>query len=240
MIRKIKEVIREVLKSFALGRQMYSLWWKLKSKSIVYVKRRRLRVVGPKALGKISKCFDEIGLQWFVDYGTLIGVAREGAFLKHDVDIDVSVMPVGRSVKQMISCLTNNGFRFLRAFEYEGQITELTVEYKRLPIDLFFCFFDNSGRMYTQLYTAFDGDYSAGSWGGFRNYRPNVNAFIELPFGKDRVKAPENYDEVLSRHYGNWRVPDNGWRFEKDGKSEVLVKLPNCAHVLRSVSEVKR
>lgn len=51
-------------------------------------KRRILRIM----VQNISKAFNEHGVQYWLDYGTLLGAHRTGDILRHDHDADISLL----------------------------------------------------------------------------------------------------------------------------------------------------
>ncbi len=93
---------------------------------------------GLEITSKISKVLDNSGIEYFFTYGTLLGLIRNGGFMKHDIDLDLGVIRTGEfSWNKLNSLLTNVGFKQLHEFSLDGEITEQTYEYKGMTIDFF-------------------------------------------------------------------------------------------------------
>ena len=72
------------------------------------------------------------------EFGTLLGIYREGDFMKHDFDFDFGAFT--EDADTIVSILLNNGF--IITHEFVGidnpQIRECTFKYKGINIDFFF------------------------------------------------------------------------------------------------------
>ena len=144
--------------------------------------------------------------QWYVVSGTLLGLHREGAFLKHDYDIDLGIHFQPEVYNQLLSKLKDSTFIISKRISYievsktseQGNyLNELPAIIKLIhpngiSIDLF---------IHHQ-----DGNVL---WHGSSIHRWE-NTFFDLKkvnfLGLD-VFIPSNPDQYLTENYGDWRTP---------------------------------
>lgn len=234
----MREIIKKLLKSCALGRIIYEPVHKMYRLYSIPHRRRILRRYGKGVLADLAEIISRRGIPAFAAYGTLLGFVRENGFLSHDDDIDLGVLPGEWNARRLLEVLLTeeSGFSFNSAFAYNGKVTEFNLSYKNVPIDFFF-------------YEA-DGDkFYAGSYHYFPevNY-PAPNANTAQRVGEPRIEGlsilniygvdfpvPANTEYVLEKLYGNWRVPDTKW---DDSKHPGIEDLPGFAYRLTDINEV--
>ena len=62
--------------------------------------------------------------------------------------------------------------------------------------------------------------------------RESLTKFIDLKMFGVMVKIPANYEEVLSAHYGEWKVKNAKWYYTtSSGKKGERLDLPGIAHI---------
>lgn len=69
----------------------------------------------------IKKVLDDHGMIWWLDSGSLLGMIRDGKFLKQDKDIDIGILNTKNeeNIQKMISDFASMGFRIVR-FQKNG------------------------------------------------------------------------------------------------------------------------
>jgi hypothetical protein len=155
-----------------------------------------------------DRLVQEIGVSWFVTSGTLLGLVREGGFIKHDDDLDVAyvsaetsdegILKQRRRIHAVLNAIPN-----VRAQDCAGG---------------HFWVFWSSGELQFMfdLFTGF-------VRGGFFNEYPlkpmTLTADRVLPpkdatlYG-ERTRVPREPEALLALNYGEgWRVPDPNFRF---------------------------
>lgn len=231
----MKRMIRNILNKFSLGRtvceKLSNISFKYRLRKNNKLQNRNLHKFGPEAVRYIVAAMKSCHIEFIADYGTLLGFVRDNGFIKHDIDMDFSVLSGMQNYKRLVCKLIDCGFSFVHAFDYEGTITEITVRYKGITIDFF-----NMGRIgdknYTQFYTFDTPDGDALHRPGIRHFRPNIAGLGHISvYGVD-VPVPSNYDEFLSTHYGNWKVRDNKWNYAHDGRVDTKMKLDKLCTIL--------
>ena len=145
-------------------------------------------------LKEIKKLLDNLGVKFFVVFGTLLGIYRDKAFLEGDPDIDIGIFGEERN-QEVRTAIQEAGFKIRQASP--RYLRHLSVE-KRTLTDIHF--FSEEGNSY-QCYV--------------KTGKPCV-AFPSK-FGKlEKVKfrgmsffAPSPIEDFLRWCYGDWRDRSN-------------------------------
>lgn len=162
----------------------------------------------------------ELEGRYWVWGGVLLGVAREGAPLAHDRDVDFAILreDFSRLVK-VIPALRAAGFRPLGQYRNnDGEVTELTFRKHGGRFEFFL--FDPVGDMLR--YFVF-GQYAG------------KNLQVELAIPNQKLESFEMLGKTWFRHadfeheleciYGNWRTRNRSWNYLIDDHSIVETKL---------------
>ena len=235
----MKEIIKRVLKSCAIGRLLYEPMHKLYRAYSVPHRRRMLRKHGRYVLEHVLEVIKKHRIPAFAAYGTLLGFVRDNGFLPHDDDIDLGILPGEWTPQRLLKVLLEEeeGFSFLFAFSYNRRVTEFKLQYRKVPIDFFF--YEDDGEKF------FAGSY---------HYLPNVeypspNANSAQRVCEPRIESldsirvydldfpiPSNAEHVLESLYGNWRIPDTNWN---DNKHPGIEDLPGFAYSVTKEEAMK-
>ena len=65
----------------------HRIYWRYLRKKM----QNSIKVNGKIFLGDIQKVFDELNIDFWLEFGTLLGAIREKNFIGHDIDIDIGV-----------------------------------------------------------------------------------------------------------------------------------------------------
>jgi len=228
---------------------MYELLYLAPRRFFACRKRRlRLRRYGAEILEKVSQVFDRLGVPYFVNFGTLLGIVREGDFIAHDDDVDIGVLPGFNKHKELIEMLLDEGFVFKRGFEFNGGISELAFWYNDIAVDFFFYHLcdvaDNrAGRMYYQEYSTGglipDASERVAAISARRIYCPIVNELHPCMFKGVQVLVPSNAEEYLDAVFGtNWKTPIKNWTTADSKLDLVPVEVPAYVIGLEVAHEV--
>ena len=213
-------------------------WFKLKQKQkkikILYVpvkayknwnykrdnerKRQLLQENGLEITSKISKVLDNSGIEYFFTYGTLLGLIRNGGFMKHDIDLDLGVIRTEEfSWNKLNSLLTNAGFKQLHEFSLDGEITEQTYEYKGMTID-FFIYEKENEHMISYVYFNKKGIVNEDPTKKFvsKMISSQIKEFKYLEINNQKYRIPVNAEQYLADIYSeSWRIPNPNWVSEE-------------------------
>lgn len=208
----VKNAIRKMLKSSALGKTVYPFFQKCWRSYAIPRRQKRLQKYGPQVLERLHRLMLKNNVQYYCDYGTLIGFVRDNGFIKHDDDIDISIQPGTMKPADVLKVFMDAGYGYLHGFDYQGRLMEFSVmDVSGVSIDVFFPVkMDEAGKIH---------GYQP-IWEPTRSY-PNerANTVIEYDFaeatGVKTIKVvgtaalvPGNFDDVLTSEYGPWKVPD--------------------------------
>ncbi len=180
-------------------------------------KKRRIFCVqkyGIKEIETIVTALNNEGLCSFVDFGTLLGLMREGHLLKHDADIDIGIVQESdNAIKKADSILESFGYTLYREFTVAGVIKEQSYMRNHIKIDLqLYTPEENTETMYCYLFYTPENDSKAKQWKSVIKKCPLVEKTRIIQIDNHRIFIPEKAEEILEYKYGsNWKVPDKSW-----------------------------
>jgi len=167
---------------------------------------------------RAKECLDNAGLFFWLDFGTLLGAYREKDFIKHDMDIDISMFT--KDIEAAKKAMLQGGFKLYRTFEVFGDPTgvEQTYSYKGVFLDIFY-YLENGDLMYCHAFSWHeDDDYR---FGGAKEasvkkwFCPNTG-FAPLMFKGHQFNAPKDIVKYLTVNYGpNFMKPDKKFDYKK-------------------------
>lgn len=182
-------------------------------------KRRTLQDNGLAVCGMIHDVLSAAGISYFADHGTLLGLIRENGMIKHDTDMDFSVPPQ-ESMHRIYSTLVGQGLKVVHGFSCNGEIAEVTFEYRGISMDFFRCHAIGDKLGHYAFVTKYD--EKTGKFLGVMAHeriRPPLAGLETRTFGekiKVKVSIPVNAVEYLAAAYGNWKIPDSKTDFSSD------------------------
>jgi len=214
----INRNLKSILRSTRAGRLLYD-WLLVAYKNHLWAQRcRKLRRFGPAIIREAHEILVAADLPYFADYGTLLGAVREHGFIKHDDDVDYTVPCGAPSPKHYLDAFANHPtFKFQWAFEYKGEITELTFSYNEVLVDFFFSRMED-GLAYNYAYRDTPGLVD---WKPYRERRCVNGRYEDVDFVGAKLRIPENYDEILTTKYGDWHTPVS---YQREGRKDDVAK----------------
>ena len=211
----MKEQIKKVLKASALGKKVYPcIQWVYRLVAIP-LKRYRLRRYGVGMLERLHATLTQNNVDYYLDFGTLLGIVRENDFIRHDDDIDLTIVEKDANPRQILKVLLNNGFDFIHAMKVGGRIVEFSVAYKKLSADFFFYIPVNRPSCVGICGVYFDPTVKYDN-PNQNNYRvwffPDDIKTRISQFKGTSVKIPVDAEKLLEFEYGKgWRLPIKDW-----------------------------
>jgi hypothetical protein len=197
MIPYIKKTLK---KNIILRKSVYPILFKISE--MVHYRQRLIKRYGFEVLKLVDETAREHNIPYYVAFGTLLGIIREGGFIKHDRDMDLTVLPSDSSLLPFIKGLISKGFVFELAYLIDNErFYEFRVRYKEISIDFFlpqengsFLVFFISQNIITYP-------------------KPSID---RLPVKYFSINIPSNINDHLEWCYGeNWKVPDKQWNSNK-------------------------
>lgn len=212
----MKTKIIAIIKSLPAGRAIYLCLLSFYKAIITPIRCRRLQRYGFKILGELNDVLTMHKIEYYVSYGTLLGIVRERNFLRHDDDIDIWVNHDNvKNVKEFVKKMSDVGFSFKHVLLIGDQILYYTFKRYQVSVDMF-CFIraeDGSGLYISGVYTDLNIKYEKPSQNSWRRIkRPNIDSGKEIECGGSRFVVPANAIEILEALYGKgWDIPNPNW-----------------------------
>lgn len=180
----------------------------------VYKRNKLFLNHGLDALYAMDDAFCELGIMYWLEFGTLLGAVREKGFIEHDLDIDLACFFADYS-EENEKVFQKHGFVKTRGFLIDdGKFgREETYTYKGVDIDIFY-FHLRDDEMYCHLFAPRPGagwNETVKKDGDFlvRELRYPYAGFEPLEFFDRTFNVPSNLKEHLSASYGeNYMVKD--------------------------------
>lgn len=184
----------------------------------------------PKLLFQLKKSLDENNIQFWLDFGTLLGAFREHDFIKHDLDLDIGTFYENH--KSVREALTKNGFQVLRDFtvkknDYEG--IEETYIYLGVTIDVFY-YHKRGDMMYCNTFSMIENEYNDMTRFNVKEITVPCNGLKCMNFKGLEFMVPKDTEMHLQYHYGkNFMIPNAKFDYKKEATN--VCWLPNDKYV---------
>lgn len=180
----------------------------------IYEKKNKLFLKNAIDVARaITTLFQNNNIQYWFEFGSLLGAYRDHGFIPHDFDIDLGVMFKDKAAIREI--LISNGFKLVREFttnhgdEYG---CEQTYSYLGIPIDLFF-FHINGTQMYCNSFRHKPNGDSYNTWEVEEVTLP-YSGFKAMDFLGITIQVPKNIEMHLKSNYGeNFMIPDPNFSY---------------------------
>ena len=194
-------------------------------------KQKAIRAAGMQVMAETQKTLRALGAESFADFGTCLGLVREGQLLKHDIDMDLGVIAAPEQRDGIRVALEKKGYRLWRQYLYNGSVVEESYHYKDIKVDFNYyvmtadyartwLFYREPGYVYKDKYTRHVVEM---------NYDP-ITGTHEQEFNGVSVVLPDDPEHLMEEKYGpGWRVPDTGWIY---WKSPAATLLPETSYFI--------
>lgn len=215
----MKDMIKKFLRKFPLSRKAFIEWEHRRIEEGIEKKRLILRENGNKLISDIQQCLQEIEDIAFFDYGTLLGIIREGKIISHDLDADFGVnIKDDKTIKRVRNSLNGKGI-ILKSYNVldSGLVVQDTFEKYGVEFDAYYHYKDpkNPESDKTLVYMLFrepEKSYVGDRWDVAIAISEAVEDITSYPFQGFMVSVPKDYEKHLKYRYGeNWRIPDRSY-----------------------------
>lgn len=127
-LEKIKILLREV-----------NILRQLKGKYEYKKRNKYLLAKGEEVLSKVDSIFRKVGIEYWLDYGTFLGVVRDKDFIEYDDDIDIGIiLPTSEKKHQELRELfIKEGFKKKYIFYVEDRIAIEKYQFEKITVDIF-------------------------------------------------------------------------------------------------------
>lgn len=189
---------------------------KIKTKRLTTNEKKRIAVqtFGMELIEFVQDILMKENIRSFADFGTLLGIIREGKLLAHDLDADIGVIlndPM--DIHRVRIAMERNGFKLWRRYVNGEQVVEESYLMKDLKVDLNFY---QMGSDYAKTWLF----YTKPGYQYEEKYHRHIVEMTYSPIGEMKtinvngcnIAIPENAEQLLEEKYGKtWRTPDKGW-----------------------------
>jgi hypothetical protein len=218
MNEKIMEIAHSVSKIPGAKRILRAFYYPYK-KLWVIRHNKRFRKYSLEAMRCFDKCMRDNSIPYTLIFGSLLGAIREKGFIKHDLDIDVSV-PISERTHVLYESLNKYSFDLKKRFIIgDGSLgCEETFEYKNtgVTIDIFFICPPINSLPYCCCWNLKGDSVTASEsmrrFGGVIPRRielPFTQKYIRVPFESIEVSIDENANQISEYTYGpSYMTPD--------------------------------
>lgn len=161
---------------------------------------------GESVLHAASKALNEIKVFHWLEFGTLLGVVRDGKLISHDTDIDFGVFLGDRS-KDIQRAFEKAGFRLVHRLEIDNGNYGLEESYELngVGVDLFY-FTKTEKGMYCHLFP-----FESKNKRLVRELFTTVNDFRIINWQDLDIHIPKEAEQRLRDTYGDFQKPDKNW-----------------------------
>lgn len=159
----------------------------------------------------VAAAFDARGSQYSLTAGTLLGAVRDGDFIGHDTDTDISV-PIEDFDPRILRDLCESGFRISKGFGSPDDGMELTLVRRMVETDLFFVY-PRGEQTFFSAYADVREDGTAARI----DYEFPRFQYTAMRFKGESFQAPTEPEVFLRCFYGDtWQTPVKGWNYAVD------------------------
>jgi len=177
--------------------------------------------IAAKMLVDVARLCEAHNIDYALDAGTLLGIARDGDLIPwdHDMDITLPATEVDRFKQLVVPELRDLGWRVSGKYRLshddvawrKGDLRAIKIRNHRYPKLRI-----GRGRITMDVFIIYEhGDYVW--WSNMKKVcRVSAHHFKKrqtLDFKGQSVKVPDDYESMLETVYGNtWRTPDPSFR----------------------------
>lgn len=171
---------------------------------------------GEKLLREFNSITQELNINCWLEFGTLLGAYRDKSFISFDYDIDMG-MYAKDFTSEFQNILKEKGFRAVKCYylvdvkNQSKNISEMTYKYNGIYFDVFLSYEKGEKRqlnVYTTCIDDVDTKFNC------RQYcLDNANELVDVYINGIKCKSPGNPHNYLSSIYGeNYMTPIQGWK----------------------------
>lgn len=213
---KIKKVAVRHEKLLSIYRATFG---KIKTSIYFNMQKKALQKNGYDIIQRVDRVMREAKITYFLDFGTLLGICREGKLIAHDRDMDFGIyFDNGFGETELDQMMKQIGMKKERSFVFRGQPKEISYFNGITNIDFFVHeeVEDKSiayvfSRKLEKKYPS-DKHYSV-----MELSHAHITGVKRIAVNGFEMNIPENYEEYLKSAYtSNWKIPDPKWTYLSD------------------------
>jgi len=172
--------------------------------------RAAIKKYGLKLIVVVQRILSRHGIQVFADFGSLLGLAREGRLLAHDLDIELGVIANdSRSFNMVRMAMERYGFKISSEY-YLGQVL-VESSFTFLGLTVVIRYYEGSEES-SRTWLLFGGKgerYSVKELNVVEINHSSIYEVVTIEASGLDINVPSNYEQLLTEKYGaGWEMPD--------------------------------
>ncbi|MEG0237037.1 putative 2-aminoethylphosphonate ABC transporter permease subunit [Cetobacterium sp.] len=157
---------------------------------------------GKEILERINEPSLKTGVNYWLEFGTLLGKVRDNNFIGHDINFDIGVME-NEITADFIIELETSGFKRIDSLVLGNRLKSLKYIYKEIEVEIYL--FERDGNKVITFYKNNEKE--------IMGYRLSNSTLEEVKFMGIETKIPRNSTKRLIEIYGeNYNQPDPNWK----------------------------
>lgn len=202
-VERIKEIWKmdvSIQKRVEIILSKFNLLKRLKS-TYEYRKRNEyLLKNGEKILSKIDDIFKEAKIDYWLDYGTLLGCIRDKNFIEYDDDIDLGVIyPIEeKKYENMVRLFIKKGFIRKRIVLINDRLAIEKFQFEKVTVDIFYYTLSNFTKE-IETFTGIEKDDGKTEIWSCKNIYSGI---MRQKFKNIEVNVMKDSDLYLKNYYG--------------------------------------
>ena len=176
--------------------------------------KKALAEQGMQVVEEMEKALAGQNVKYFLGFGNLLGLEREGHFIKHDNDIDYCIFINEQFTWEMLEkCMNEAGYKKIRQYSLQGEISEQTYKKGILPVDFFGCHIEGDHTVSHDFFREDDYTYASKEEMHVLESRlAKVDEVQKKVYGGVEITVPADPIQYLESVYTEkWREPDPNW-----------------------------
>lgn len=174
----------------------------------------------------VTQILSKHNVTHWIQNGTLLGLYREGTFIKHDTDIDLGLLAKTFTIECYKEILKND-FQVKHIFGFIENSFEITLSRNDVRVDLFFHYVTNG----LQYHCIFD-DWTPLSYRRY-DYRYKPFKAKRKTYLDTELFVPEDELAVLEANYGvDWKTPKKRWDIARSPsnvyRTDIVLSRSEC------------
>ena len=164
------------------------------------------KVKALKILVETRDILNQLGIDYWLMCGVLLGALREKDFIGHDEDVDFGIN-IEELTDKLLSTFAERGYRLSRELGTKDNGLVYSLIKEGVQVDLFFFYKEKDYRWFGAWYPHQE------EWKLIK-FAHKMKDFTYLTFLGEEFRVPSNTEEYIEEFYGkDWRIENKKWHW---------------------------